>query len=235
MVVCKTCTFIYPQQSVQSMGQCISVCDCLPCCVGENELWKFRKKQILLFFGKAMVCLPFKVLSYLKTKKGVYCYWQLIGAEKVFLKKKIWCINMLKQRYQLRLQILRMAFNTYARRCKSTGVLRVFIVWKGRHEQISISASQWRKPYNAGIIKWVKDCEDLENIIKPEPKFLLVISHKVSSFSLKGILSLQLTHEVHFLCMAAHQLLQWPERKWCLKFFYFILWHWWELGNYVEN
>lgn len=101
MVVCKTCTFIYPQQSVQSMGQCISVCDCLPCCVGENELWKFRKKQILLFFGKAMVCLPFKVLSYLKTKKGVYCYWQLIGAEKVFLKKKIWCINMLKQRYQL--------------------------------------------------------------------------------------------------------------------------------------
>ena len=201
------------------MGQCISVhgIHCLPRCAGENELLIFRKKQILLFFGKAMVWLPFKILSYFIDKqKESIAIGSLQKQRKYFWKKKK---TYLVRKYAkaevpiASLQTLRMAFNIYARRCKSTGVLRVFIVWKGRNEQISISTSQWRKPYNAGIIKSVKDCEDLENITKAEPKFLLVISHKVSSFSWKGILSLQLTHEVHFLCMAAHQPLQWPERK----------------------
>lgn len=74
---------------MQSMGQCISVCDCLPCCVGENELLKFRKKQILLFFGKAMVCLPFKVLSYFVDKKGSLLLLAAYRSRESIFEKKI--------------------------------------------------------------------------------------------------------------------------------------------------
>lgn len=47
-----------------------------------------------------------------------------------------------------------MTFNTYfARRYKTTGVLKAFITYKGRDEQNAISAFQKRKSYYAGTVK----------------------------------------------------------------------------------
>lgn len=203
-------------------GQCtFSSVTVWPCCVGENELLKFRKKQILLFLAKQMVCFAaFAVLSYFVDKKGSLLLLAAYRSREIFWKKLVH--KYAKAEVPIAsLQILRMAFNTYARRCKSTGVLRVFIVWKGRHEQISVISQSmektiqcWDNQMSEGL--W----EDLENIIKPEPKFLLVIFQSLFLF-LEGHTVSPVNTWSSLPCMAAHQVLQWPERKWCLKIFLF--------------